>query len=65
MSVSGTASELLSVIVYGTSWLRVTFSSADVFDIATASSSSGSTGMWLLKIWLVYGSVLLPSVNCR
>jgi hypothetical protein len=54
-----------TVIVYGTSWPRTTLIIGVVFVIATDSSRSRSSGMWLLKIWLVPGTKLESNVTCR
>ena len=59
-SVSSRPATLFTVITYGTSCPRVTLSSGVVLEIAIEPASCGSSGMWLLKIWLVPG-IWLPS----
>jgi hypothetical protein len=49
---SDTTSVLRNVMVYGTSWPRVTLMSGEVLVMVMALSSFGSTGMWLLNSWL-------------
>jgi len=63
-SGSGTASELLKTIFYGTRSPRLTLISGVVFVIATAPPSTGSSAMWLLKSWLVPGDDVASSVRC-
>src|SRR5262245_53496757 len=63
-SVSGRPAVLLTVMTYGTSWPRVTFRSGVVFVIASAPLTSGSSGMWLLKICADPGTWLSSSIRC-
>ena len=55
---------LRTVMMYGTSWPRVTCTSGVVFVTAIDASRSGSSGMWLLKIWLEPGTELSSKVRC-
>ncbi len=53
------------MITYGTSCPRVTLSNGVVLVSTIAPLSSGSSGMWLLKIWLVPGIRVPSSVTWR
>ena len=53
------------MIVYGTSWPRLTLTSEVALVIVTEPGTTGSTGIWLLKIWLEPGIWLLSSLRRR
>jgi len=63
--VTGSVEWLVAVIVYGTSWPRLTLTTDVVLVIVTAPGITGSMGIWLLKIWLEPGIWLLSSLRRR
>src|SRR5688572_12818740 len=62
-SESSAPDRLLTVITYGTSCPRLTWSRGVDLEMPTEPRTCGSTGMWLLKIWLVPGDWLSSSIR--